>query len=44
MQKQKRWMKSAIETSKAEMPALPWARGNRRLNKAAAKPGKLRTA
>lgn len=24
--KQKRWMKSIIETSKSEMPAMPWAR------------------
>ncbi|MGH1357103.1 MAG: hypothetical protein ACRBBS_18825 [Thalassovita sp.] len=23
---QKRWMKSVIETSKSDMPALPWAR------------------
>ena len=26
MKSQKRWMKSAIETSKTELPALPWAR------------------
>lgn len=30
---QKRWMKSVIETSKSEMPAMPWAR-----RAAAAKP------
>ena len=26
MKRQKRWMKSAIETSKSELPVLPWAR------------------
>ncbi len=26
MKKQKRWMKSAIATSKSDLPALPWAR------------------
>lgn len=30
---QKRWMKSVIETSKSDMPAMPWAR-----NRKAAKP------
>ena len=28
--KQKRWMKTAIETAKPETTALPWQRGNRR--------------
>ncbi|WP_319825615.1 hypothetical protein [Thalassovita sp.] len=27
--KQKRWMKSVIETSKSDMPALPWSRAKR---------------
>lgn len=27
--KQKRWMKSVIETSKSDMPALPWSRTTR---------------
>lgn len=27
--KQKRWMKSVIETSKSDMPAMPWARKTR---------------
>jgi hypothetical protein len=30
MSKQQRWIKSIVDTSKAEMPALPWARGTRR--------------
>lgn len=30
MSKQRRWMKSAIETAKSEATALPWQRGARR--------------
>lgn len=30
MKKQRRWIKSAIETAKTETPALPWQRGARR--------------
>ncbi|WP_420569392.1 hypothetical protein [Thalassovita sp.] len=35
---QKRWMKSVIETSKSEMPALPWARQSKAAKAAASKP------
>ena len=28
--KQKRWIKTVIETARTEAPALPWARGTRR--------------
>lgn len=38
MKREKRWMKSAIETSKGEMPLLPWAR------KIKATPAKRRAA
>ena len=27
--KQKRWMKSVVETSKTDMPAMPWARSQK---------------
>ncbi|WP_353345043.1 hypothetical protein [Litorivita sp. NS0012-18] len=30
MKKQSRFIKSVIETSKSDMPALPWARGSAR--------------
>jgi hypothetical protein len=30
MQKQRRWIKSVIETAKTETTAMPWQRGNRR--------------
>ena len=30
MKPQRRWLKSAIATSAAPMPAMPWARGHRR--------------
>jgi len=30
MSKQRRWMKSAIETARTEATALPWQRGTRR--------------
>lgn len=30
MQKQRRWIKSVIETAKAENTVMPWHRGSRR--------------
>ncbi len=30
MKKQRRWIKSAIETAKSETTAMPWQRGARR--------------
>ena len=30
MQKQKRWIKSLIETANADTTAMPWQRGSRR--------------
>lgn len=30
MKKQRRWIKSAIETAKTETTAMPWQRGARR--------------
>jgi hypothetical protein len=30
VQKEHRWLKSVISASAADMPALPWHRGNRR--------------
>ena len=41
--KQKRWMKSVIETSKSDMPAMPWARKTRAL-KDAPQPAKRRAS
>lgn len=38
--KQKRWMKSVIEASKSEMPALPWTRKARAEKAAAPQPVK----
>ncbi|MEC8041382.1 MAG: hypothetical protein VX083_17260 [Pseudomonadota bacterium] len=35
MKRQKRWMKSVIETSKTDLPAMPWA-----ARKLAVKPSK----
>jgi hypothetical protein len=35
---QKRWMKSVIETSKSQMPALPWARRVQAAKAAVSKP------
>ncbi len=35
IRKQRRWMESIIATSRDELPALPFARGNRRAAKAA---------
>jgi len=36
--KQKRWMKSVIETSKSDMPAMPWARAKRSAKASAPQP------
>ncbi|MGR1581839.1 hypothetical protein ACSSNL_10275 [Thalassobius sp. S69A] len=41
--KQKRWMKSVIETSKSDMPAMPWARKAQN-SKATSKPAKRRAS
>ncbi|WP_204362779.1 hypothetical protein [Litorivita pollutaquae] len=47
MKKQSRFIKSVVETSKSEMPALPWARGKARaamIARRSATPDKVKRA